>query len=472
MKVSRIHILNARIAAPGTLLLLGISWRLIWLARQHPFELKGAEALNAAITFAHTGLFADAIAPGEGLTAHLNPVMPIISGVVYRLMGVQTPSANWLLSIAAMGFSLGSAMMLYRSFGLMGASRSSRLLGLALYCLLPLAPFTELIEFRHWEGGLAIFLATSLLYLIVETDVSNATDWFRRCALALVAAILFFINLPLGLAGYTMCLLLLVRKLEWRDSFKTVAMATLVLTVVLTPWTIRNYQAYGTFTPLRNNAGLELALANHQEAFDNPNHKAAFLARLRDIHPNNNPRIFLKMNRLGGEGNYSKILERETFQWILGHPFQFVRLMIRHCAEFYFPPSWLWSLWSGNSQATMLKLFTTWISAFLGLIGAFCAIFIWRRNFVYAAALALIPVLPYLVVQPIIRYRFSVIGILFFLAAEFILFVTRYFTGSLLNRRIVGAPADFDLGETAHTVALEAAVTHIPFFRNSVLNAF
>lgn len=417
MKVGERRVVTAHLAAPAMLLLFGIGWRLIWLVRQHPFESKATEAVNVAIVFARTGRFADAIAPGEGLTAHLNPVMPTLAALVYRLAGVQTPLANWLLSLTALCFSLGSAVMLYRSFGLMGASRTSRLFGLALYCLLPLAPFTELIEFRHWEGGLATFLATSLLYLIVATDVAGATEWPRRLAIALAAAILLFINLPLGFAGYTMCAILLWRKLALRSGIATAVTAVFVLIAVLTPWTIRNYEAFGTFTPLRNNAGLELALANYPAALEAPDQKAAFLSRLREIHPNNNPAVFEKMKKMGGEGQYSAMLRTETETWISSHPLSFSRLILRHFQQFYFPPAWLWYT---DSRATSLKMLIYWSSGFLGLLGAIWAINVWRGRFFYAAALALAPALPYILVQPVIRYRFSVLGILLFLSAEIV----------------------------------------------------
>lgn len=418
------------ITAPAAIVLAGIAWRLVWLARYRPFETGKAEALNAAVCFARTGRLADALGPGEGLTAHLSPVMPVLAGFVYRVLGVQTLAANWLLSLVALGFSIGSALFLYRAFGLMGASRNSRLLGLGIYCLVPLSPFTELMEFRQWEGGLAVFLATSLLALIVTIDASGAASWRGRFAVALLAAVLFFINPALGVAGYVMAAILLWRRLDWRSYPATVGMAACVLVAVLTPWTIRNYQAFGSFVPLRGNAGLELALANHPAAVSGHDQQAVFMSRLYTIHPHNNAPVFARMQAAGGEIPYAANLGTEAKHWILDHPLDFFRLSIRHLIQFYFPPTWLWTVYGNFSHSTQIKQGFMWLTAALGLISAFGATLVWRGRFLYAATLALAPALTYLIVQPVLRYHYLVTGILIFLTADL---VTRCF--SVINSR-------------------------------------
>lgn len=406
--------------APVVLVLIGIMLRLAWLARIRPFTTTQSEAVNAALTFARTGRLADALGQGEGLTAHLSPVTPVLGGLVYQAFGAQSLTANWLLSLMALGFSIGSALFLYRSFGLMGASRNSRLLGLGLYCLLPLSPFIELMEFRHWEGGLAVFLATALLTLIVTADTRDTASWRDRFAVALLAALLFFVSPPLGVAGYAMATILLWRKLDWRSFPATIALAACVLAAVLTPWTIRNYEAFGKFVPLRGNAGMELALANHPDAVSGRYQHQVFLGRLFTIHPNGNPPVFARMQAMGGEIPYSAMLGAQAKDWIAAHPAQFVRLSVRHVIQFYFPPTWLWRVYGDYSHGTVFKQSLMWLTAALGLCGAFGAALVWRGRFTYAAVLALVPALPYSIVQPILRYHYLVFAILLFLTAEFV----------------------------------------------------
>ena len=404
---------------PAVMVVLGILWRLVWLAQHRPFEIIEHEALNAGISFAQTGRFADALGPGEGLTAHLSPVMPIVTGLVYRALGIQTMTANWVLSLIALAISLGSALCLYRAFAYMGASRGSRLLALGIYCLLPLTPYTELMEFRHWEGGLAVLLAAALLLLIVKADARETTRWRERFPIALLAAILFFVNPPLGVAGYIMAAILLFRRLEWREFPATIAMSAVVLVAVLLPWTIRNYEAFGRFVPLRGNAGLELALANHPAAVSGENQQAVFKVRLFNIHPNNNPPVFAQMLAAGGEIPYAEKLGTEAKAWIAAHPAQFIRLCARHLVQFYFPPTWLWGVYADFGHATQVKQAIMWLTAALGLAAAFYAILVRRDRSIYAEVFALAPALPYIVVQPILRYHYIVLAILLFLACDF-----------------------------------------------------
>lgn len=397
---------------------LGILWRVLWLAHQRPFEVQQVEAVNAAVEFARSGRFANALGPGEGPTAHLNPIMPLFSGLVYKLLGVQTHAANWLLSLVALALSLGSALMLYRAFGKMGGTTGGRLFGLGLYCLLPLGPFVELMEFRHWEGGLTAFLAAALLLLAVEYDAALMVEWSRRLCLAALAALLFFVNPPVGIAGYALLALLFWRRLDRIAQIKSVAACGGVLVLVLMPWTIRNYVDFHRFVPLRANAGLELALANHPAAVTDRDPKAVFLSRLYDIHPNNNPRVFTRMQAAGGEIPYAQMLGRTAKEWIVAHPGQFLRLTLRHCAQFYFPPAWQWSVYGAFGKGTAIKQAAMWLLAAAGLLGAALSILRWRGRMIYAAPLALLPAFPYSIVQPILRYHYLVLGILIFLAAE------------------------------------------------------
>jgi hypothetical protein len=404
---------------PVAMVVLGILWRLVWLMRHRPFEENNQEALNAGIAFAQTGRFADALGPGEGLTAHLSPVMPILTGLVYRAFGIQTLTANWILSLIALGIALGSAILLYRAFAYMGGPRNGRLLALGIYCLLPLTPYTELMEFRHWEGGLAVLLAAGLLLLMVKADARETTGWRDRFAIALLAAILFFVNPPMGLAGYLMATILLWRQLQWREFPATIALAAAVLVAVLLPWTIRNYEAFGRFIPLRGNAGLELALANHPAAVSGENQQAVFKARLYNIHPNNNPPVFARMLAAGGEIPYAEALGTQAKTWIAAHPTDFVRLCVRHVLQFYFPPKWLWGVYADFGHATEIKQGIMWLTAALGLMAAVYEIFVRRSRLIYGAVLALAPALPYMVVQPILRYHYLVLAILLFLSCDF-----------------------------------------------------
>jgi hypothetical protein len=83
--------------------------------------------------------------------------------------------------------------------------------------------------------------------------------------------------------------------------------------------------------------------------------------------------------------------------------------------EFYFPPRWLWWQNPGVFKLTMM-----WTIAFLGLVslGVRLAGRDWR--YIYPAAALILPMLPYVVAEPWIRYRYPIGGILVFLATDLV----------------------------------------------------
>jgi hypothetical protein len=399
------------------LLALGLLERALWLAMRGIGRASG-EATNVAIAFAQSGSIADPFGRGSGLTAHLNPLPPIFVGTVYRLFGIQSLPAELVLAGVSIVVVLASAYVLYRAFGLLGMPVEWRLVALALFCLLPLNVSLETTTFRTWEGAIAALLGYSALLLVLTCDARPALSWRWWIGLSALTALLFFMNPPLGVAGYAMLGLLMLRKASWRRWPALIGVTGVVLAIVLAPWVLRNFEAFDRFIPLRSNAGMELALANHPAAVGQGDELQVFLARLDEIHPYQSQAAFAKMQAAGDERLYSDQLGKEAKAWIAAHPTQFASLSLRHIGQFYFPPAWQWTIYERASRATGVKQGVTWAFALLGLIGALGAALIWRGAYLYVAALTLIPALPYAFVQPVLRYRYIVFALLMFLAID------------------------------------------------------
>ncbi|RZM14223.1 MAG: hypothetical protein EOP67_64645, partial [Sphingomonas sp.] len=215
-----------------------------------------------------------------------------------------------------------------------------------------------------------------------------------------------------------------------------VGSAAVVLALVLAPWTIRNYEAFGRIIPLRSNMGMELALANHPAAVGNRDLKTVLLDRLREIHPQESQRAFDTMQAMGGERVYADRLGAEAKAWIAAHPAQFAALCVRHGVQFYFPPAWQWNLYVDSPTNTMgVKLLLVYLFSALGLLGAVAGLVLWRGPALYPAVMLLVPVVTYAVVQPVLRYHYLIHGISIFLAVEF---VRRVVGMVAANRRAVG----------------------------------
>jgi hypothetical protein len=402
---------------PAALLLAGVAERLVWalLAPDVPFS---GEPMEVALTLLEKGEFADAYGEGSGPSAHVMPLMPLLVASVYGLLGLHTPASNAALTLFAITCAMASYGFVYRAFGLMGTPRPFRLAGLAVLCLAPLNIHLEVRDFRVWEGGLATMLASGgLLMLLVAQRQGASATWGTVARLAGLAALLFFINPPLGLGLYLCCLLVMIDRLPPRRWLGSASIAVAALALLIGPWAWRNSQALGEPVLLRSNLGLELALANHPAAVDPADPRAVFLDRLHTIHPFASEAARLELAVVGGELAYARARGREAWNWIASHPGAFARLCLRHAREYFLPPAWLWRIFT-PSPAAEAKAFVHGVIGTLGLAGALVAgIAAWRR-YRLAIIMLLAPSAIYMITQPVLRYRYIVFSLLVMFMAD------------------------------------------------------
>jgi hypothetical protein len=407
-------------ALPTLLLTCGVLYRVGWLFVFRSTTYAQGEMANVAIAFARTGVLADAFRVGQGSTAHVLPIPPIFAGLVYRAAGVQSVLSETLLATAALVLALAAFVLLYRVFGEMGTSRTGRLLGLAVVCLVPLSFYDEVVAFKIWEGQLATVLALGFLLGLLRLDRQTEIHLAPLAGMSVLAALLFFIHPPLGLAAYICALVCLVERLPKRIWPAAVAMAATALVVVVAPWAYRNMLVFGEFIPLRSDFGLELALANSAGAASTLDDLAAFRDRLREIHPFASQVAYDAMRQAGGEVPYSQRLGAEATAWILSDPFAFAKLCAKHLAEYFFPPTWEWEIYADSSRVGMGRLLADRSLHAIGLLGAITALVRAPRRYGYAVIMICVPAAVYMITQPILRYRYLMFGLITFFAADLI----------------------------------------------------
>lgn len=402
----------------GGLLCAGLVLRLLWLLNRG-IGHAGGEAENVALAFARGEGVADVFARGSGATAHLNPVMPSFAGAVYARLGPQSTPSEIVLATVALGCSLGAMLVFFRAARIAGVGRWAGLAAIAAVSLLPLNFNDEAVTYRVWEGALATLVGACCLLMTVQADRGRSLAQRAPVLLFFTAALLFWINPALGIAAYLNLLVLFVRaELRPFAFLSRGAVAFGMLVLVLAPWTVRNAVVIGEPILLRSNAGLELALANHPAAAAAGSQHLVFLNRLREMHPLESQVAFDRMRRSGGEVAYARKLGREAQGWIEAHPFDFFRLCLRHVTQFYFPPQWQWSIYGFPAKGVAVRQAFSWALGLLGLIGAGFALIRLRGRMTYLAIVALAPSLPYMIVQPVPRYRYIVLLPLLFLATE------------------------------------------------------
>lgn len=406
-----------RVWVPVALLTAGLIWRLAFAAIFYPGRAAGGEIANVAVAYAQTGVLADAFVPGGGPTAHVLPIPPVFAGLVYRAFGIRSPAAEFVLELVAITLVLGSYWFLVLIFKEAGFTWRTRMTALAVACLVPFNFYLETVDFRIWEGALATFTAFGFVVLLLGASHRPTIGNGTMAVLALLAALVFFISPALGLACYLCAAVVAFERLSrWRIA-AAVVMSALALAAIVTPWAQRNARFMGAPVLLRSNFGLELALANYPAAATDGG-LAVFQARLAAIHPNANPPAFAQLQAMGGEVAYANALGAQAQSWIAAHPMAFIALSLRHLRQYFFPPAWMWHIYTASGGGATAKAAVCSLLSAAGIAGLAVGIAQSPRAYRFVAILLLVPPLAYAIVQPVPRYRYLIFGVLVFLAVN------------------------------------------------------
>lgn len=394
----------------------GLVLRLIWLQMVHGSLngfLSAAEAEQVARAFAESGTLADAYFSGQGPTAHLLPVSPAIAGAILWLFG----PGSWAANIALLVWSLAQVglayWLLWTLFRELDADPRVARWGLAILCLVPAFAPQEVVDFRYWEGGLALALAAANLLMMVRLGRDANPGWRKILLASFLAAFAIFVSPPVGLATGLCWLVMSVRCLPLARTLQLASVGAIMLSLMIGPWMIRNDRALGEPIAFRSNFGLELAVANHEGALGPGAPEYVFSDRMKAIHPAASEAKRALILQPGGEVRYARQTGEEASRWIRNNPISFAKLYFRHLSEFVFPRAWqmYFSGWEGMREGRAWAM--TIVNA-LGLIGLLIALLLRRPGYglitIYVAAI----VLPYAIFQPMPRYIYLVTAMLSF----------------------------------------------------------
>lgn len=404
---------------PLALIAVGALLRLVWLSHAGSAGVTIGEALNVARAIATRDVIGDAFRVGQGPTAHVMPIPALIAGGVYKLLGVQSALAEFVLTLWALVLVFASFLLIDRSFAALGSPPLARVAALAMLCCVPLNFALETVWFRAWDGGLAVCLTALFLYTLVRFDGAEPS-WRRIAVLAAQLALLGFVSPNFGVAGVAACAVFAIRNIRSAQWPTTIAITTAMFALVFAPWVARNAAVMGEPLILRSNAGLEMALAFNSAAAATTDPGDTFRRVHADIHPYEQGAGYAAMQRAGGEIAYSRALGQEARAWIADHPGTALGLAARHVAELLFPPTWYWTLFSDAGRGTMLKAALNWAISLLALAGlAWSLLRAADRRWIYPAILTLVTLLPYALVQPTLRYRYLVFALHVYYASTF-----------------------------------------------------
>lgn len=401
------------------LLLGGMALRLFWLAHVGGSIVGtygSAEASRIALAVAQGRGIADAYYPGYGPTAHMMPVSPAIAGFLLWMLGPQTAASNIALlcwCLAQVGIAIILLRLLFES---LGADAVTVRWGTALLCLVTPFITQETIDFRYWEGAIALCLGTANLLAISRIERDPRSGWRLFAGIAALEAATLFVSPPVGLATGACWAAVALRRFDLRDCVQLAGLAAAAVLLVFTPWAVRNARVFGEPVLARSNFGLELAIGNHPGALSAERPEIIHVRRVAAIHPFQASAQPPLVVRPGGEVAYSHALAVRTWDWIANNRLSFARLYARHLREFFFPETWelYFSGWSGMAapRAAIMSLVDL-----LGLIGLAIALVRQRRYWIVALFVTVLA-LPYGLFDPTTTHMYPAYSLLAFLAVE------------------------------------------------------
>jgi hypothetical protein len=258
-----------------------------------------------------------------------------------------------------------------------------------------------------------------MLLVILKLDGAPSVKLHTLIGLAAATAFLELFSPASGLAAAGSLGLLLVRRTPWPMWLLIGAITLAFFLAMTTPWKLRNEKLLGASIRTRSSFGLSFAIGFHDGQLTAPSQREANMGRLQRIHPHHvgGPGYRL-MREAGGEVAYNRKLVAETKHWIAQHPIGAARIALRNLWNYYCPPTWFWDRWFVTPPRTVSILRSIMVSMFSLLGLGSLAWLIWQRRwrFLYFVPPVALPVLPYVITFPLLRYRYPTSSILIFLA--------------------------------------------------------
>jgi hypothetical protein len=271
-------------------------------------------------------------------TAHWSYIYTVYLVAVYRLFGTYPVIARVIQALIA---GILQTLLIWRI--------GSRLFGRAVG-LIAAALNAIYIYFFYYAGALITetFYITGILWIFdsalrlaasaqdTRKPTTSAWQWVELGVAIGITVLLrqvFLIFLPI----LFLWLWLNVRNqgaTSWEQgvrwsAIKGLSIATLILFLLIIPWTIRNYRAFGTFVLLNTNAGFAFFWGNH------PIYGTHFIPLLPSNGPNSYyeliPKELLSLN----EAKLDKALLAKGIQFVVEDPSRFFRLSLSRIPVFF-----------------------------------------------------------------------------------------------------------------------------------------
>ena len=417
---------GAGIKAPWRVFWVAFFVRLLYMTLAHTYRVKpldanfgfgyeaGRIAQALATGFGYADAFSNPFLKHTGPTAWLPPVYPLLLGGVFKLFGVYTRASAWVILAVNCVFSAWTAMAVWELGARLAGMRVARWSGW-LWALYPAA--MQYAVRWIWEMSITTALFAWVVVLTMRMRAEPQVRPLRRWAWFGLAWALIGLSNSTLLIYLPVCgiwLLLGVRKVAPQLLQRWMAGAVVsgvIFLAALAPWTLRNWQVFHTFIPMRGNFGVELYLGN------GPGSNGMLMAFQHPYESHEQLHLYATM----GEVRYVQMRSELAKRYIASDPMHFVRNTVMRVYYFWVsvphPSDEAWF----NEWGRVLNYCFLSLAGLLGL-----GLALWRRlpgAWLWAWAFLLLP-LPYYVVTVHARFRhplepmICVLGVYLFQSAE------------------------------------------------------
>jgi len=277
--------------APARIFWVAFLVRVLYMTLAHTYRIRVSEdhfqfgweagrIARALVTgYGYSDPFANAFLAHTGPTAWLPPLYPLLMAAIFRIFGVYTHASAWVLLTIQSAFSAATALATWE----IAARCFSRRVALWSAWLWVLYPAAMQYAVRWpWEMTIttALFAFTLVLALRMraigsEVQAPRTSNPEPRTLQLLLFGLLWAL---IALSNSTLLIFLPVcglwillphlgapSKLRLGGILHLLiapTLSALLFLACIAPWTIRNWQAFHAFIPLRGNLGAELYMGN------------------------------------------------------------------------------------------------------------------------------------------------------------------------------------------------------------------
>jgi 4-amino-4-deoxy-L-arabinose transferase-like glycosyltransferase len=264
--------------------------------------------------------------PWSGPTAMQPPLYPTLLSLVFRLFGIYTLTAGFVILSLNSLMSALTCIPLYFSAKYSLGKRAG-IVAASIWAFYPFAIYFS--AGRVWEYSLTGLLFTTSFCIAQRLHTSRSAfawlGWGALCGLTAMSNPSTLSTMPF------LCLLALYKvRLAGRPWLLKGVLAALAAIAVLAPWTVRNYRALGILCPVRDNFWLEVYDDNGGDASLDPSF----------AHPASNP---VEMHKFLTMGEPAFLREKHdlAIAALTQHPDFFVHKTLRRVFYYW---TGFWSL--------------------------------------------------------------------------------------------------------------------------------